>query len=111
MATPHYQIINDKIMSDELAIISHYGLKNQVKKLNEEVYELCEAEHVFLTNNANGATDKTALENIVSEMADCMVLIEQLRQYHDIQPDTLRKEYDFKITRQMARIMNEKKEL
>lgn len=104
--------IKDCCITDEMAIIEHYGLKNQVKKLNEEAYELCEAEHVFLTSKANGATDsmRMSLENITSEMADCLVLIEQLRQYHKISGEVLKKEYDYKIARQLARIVNERKE-
>ena len=109
MATPHYQIINDKIMSDELAIISHYGINNQLKKLSEECFELIEA--VLKYEYGAGYSEVKAKEHICEELADCHVLLSQIQEFYNIEPDALRKEYDYKITRQLARIMNEKKEL
>lgn len=99
---------SDNYFSDELTIIRQYGVKNQLKKLSEEVYELIEA--VLIHECGAGYTDQKARENIVSEIADCTVLIEQLRQYYEISPEEVRKEYDYKISRQLARMINERKE-
>ena len=47
----------------EIEIINHYGLKNQIRKFNEESYELIEA---LFENNK---------EHIAEEIADCLLLI------------------------------------
>ena len=95
--------------TDELAIIEHYGVNNQLKKLGEEYYELVEAslKHLY----GVGYSDLKAKEAVTSELADTWVLWEQLRQHFGIDIAEVRKEYDYKISRQLARIMNEKKEL
>ena len=79
----------------EIEIINHYGLKNQIKKFNEESYELIEA--LF-------EEDK---EHITEEIADCLVLINQFKAYYEIKDKDIQKVYDYKIARQEGRIANE----
>lgn len=100
--------LKDCCITDELAIISHYGVKNQLKKLTEEVYELIEA--VLIHECGAGYSDEHATERIIEELADCHVLLEQLRQHYKVEPTELKKVYDMKIARQLARMVNERKE-
>lgn len=100
--------LKDACISDELAIISHYGLKNQIKKFNEEASELCQALITHLCGA--GFSDDVVKDYITTEIADCLVLIEQLIQYCKIDRDCLKKEYDAKIARQLARMVNERRE-
>lgn len=79
----------------EIEIINHYGLKNQIRKFNEESYELIEA----LFEN-----DK---DHITEEIADCLVLINQFKALYKIQDEEIREVYDYKIARQGKRIEDE----
>lgn len=79
----------------EIEIINHYGLKNQIRKFNEESYELIEA----LFEN-----DK---EHITEEIADCLLLINQFKAYYKIKDKDIQKVYDYKIARQERRIADE----
>lgn len=63
--------------NDLLEIIEHYGLRNQLKKLSEEVYELQEA--ILLDD---GSED--SFNHICEERADVEVLLRQLDCYFDI---------------------------
>lgn len=78
----------------EIEIINHYGLKNQIRKFNEESYELIEA----LFEN-----DK---DHITEEIADCLVLINQFKAYYKIKDKDIQKVYDYKIARQERRIVD-----
>lgn len=79
----------------EIEIINHYGLKNQIRKFNEESYELIEA----LFEN-----DK---EHITEEIADCLLLIRQFRDFYKIQDEAIREVYDYKLARQERRMADE----
>jgi NTP pyrophosphatase (non-canonical NTP hydrolase) len=80
----------------EIEIINHYGLKNQIRKFNEESYELIEA----LFEN-----DK---DHITEEIADCLLLIKQFRDFYKIQDEEIREVYDYKLARQERRMADEK---
>lgn len=79
----------------EIEIINHYGLKNQIRKFNEESYELIEA---LFENNK---------EHIAEEIADCLLLIKQFRDFYKIQDEEIREVYDYKIARQERRMADE----
>lgn len=79
----------------EIEIINHYGLKNQIRKFNEESYELIEA---LFENNK---------EHIAEEIADCLLLIKQFRDFYKIQDEEIREVYDYKLARQERRMANE----
>lgn len=79
----------------EIEIINHYGYRHQIRKLAEEQYELIEA----LFEN-----DK---EHITEEIADCLLLIRQFRDFYKIQDEAIREVYDYKIARQERRIADE----
>lgn len=79
-----------------LEIINHYGVKNQLKKLSEEIYELQEA---ILLNDSR--------EHIVEEFADVNVLLEQIMVFYDLKPEDLLEVMKYKVNRQLGRIANE----
>ena len=60
-----------------LEIISFYGLKNQLKKLSEEIYELQEA--ILLDEGG-----EESYQHICEERADVEILLRQLDQYFDL---------------------------
>ena len=79
-----------------LTIFNTYGKSHQVSKLLEEVGEFIET----VMNE-----DK---ENMVQEMADCMVMLKQFQYYYGITDEETINNMQFKIKRQLERIENEK---
>ena len=75
-----------------LTIFNTYGKSHQVSKLLEEVGEFIET----VINE-----DK---ENMVQEMADCMVMLKQFQYYYEINDDEIIKVMKEKIDRQLERI-------
>ena len=75
-----------------LTIFNTYGKSHQVSKLLEEVGEFIET----VINE-----DK---ENMVQEMADCMVILKQFQYYYEINDDEIIKVMKEKIDRQLERI-------
>ena len=84
-------------MNDNLlTIFNTYGKSHQVSKLLEEVGE-------FIETVINGNK-----ENMVQEMADCMVMLKQFQYYYGITDEEIINNMQFKIKRQLERIENEK---
>lgn len=84
-------------------ICQHYGIRKQIKKLSEEVFELQEA----VINNewdVDGNTD-----HIAEELADVMVLWEQIRLHYEVPIQVIQGIMKEKIERQLKRIKEEKK--
>ena len=83
-------------------ICQHYGIRKQLKKLSEEVFELQEA---VIDNewDVDGNTD-----HIAEELADVMVLWEQIRLHHKVPTQVVKGIMKEKIERQLKRIENEK---
>ena len=80
-------------------IADHYGLKKQLRQLAEECSELAvEASH----SARKGTTVK-----IIEEMADVLLMIEQVIYLADIDICDIEDCIDFKLNRQMNRISNE----
>lgn len=79
-----------------LRIIRHYGLRNQLRKLNEEVFELIEAirdTRFYLSKN-----------HIEEEFADVMVLLSQIKHFYNLDSEKIKEIMDYKINRQLERI-------
>ena len=83
-----------------LKIINHYGYRNQLKKLSEEVYELQEAINNYMCyvyyppeEYLDKDYNEYLREHIAEEIADCMVLIEQFKNYYDISSEEKESEY------------------
>ena len=90
------------IMIDEekvKEIAEHYGLKNQLRQLAEECCELSvEASH----SARKGTTVK-----IIEEMADVMIMIEQVIYLAKIDKCDIEDCINYKINRQLKRIEEE----
>lgn len=88
-------------------IIEHYGINNQLKKFNEESYELIEAIINAENNRLIGISNepsKIAIENITQEIADCLVLIEQFKLYYSITSEEITNIFRNKVARQLKRM-------
>lgn len=100
-------------MEEELLrIINHYGINNQQRKLEEEVFELQEAITIYeLKNSVQYEIPLTELietkEHLTEECADVIVMLLQFMLYYDVDTDELNKMIDQKIKRQLERIKNE----
>ena len=75
-----------------LTIFNTYGKSHQVSKLLEEIGEFIET----IMNE-----DK---ENMVQEMADCMVMLKQFQYYYGIEDKEIEEVMKYKIDRQLERI-------
>lgn len=84
-------------------ICQHYGIRKQIKKLSEEVFELQEA---VIDNewDVDGNTD-----HIAEELADVMVLWEQIRLHYGVPIQVIQGIMKEKVERQLKRIKEEKK--
>lgn len=103
-------------------ICQHYGIRKQIKKLSEEVFELQEAvidadqEWHFSTDNPLVDINQPIIQHIAKnqghiaeELADVMVLWEQIRLYHRVSIQAIQGIMNEKIERQLKRIKEEKK--
>ena len=84
-------------------VISKFGLKNQIKKFNEESYELQE---VLIYANALlrvGDID-TLKEDITSEIADVLFLLIQFIEYFDIKDFDILDKLVYKSERTLNRM-------
>lgn len=85
-----------------LEIINFYGLKNQLKKLSEEVYELQEA--ILLDEGG-----EESYQHICEERADVEVLLRQLDQYLELKFSDISIWMVKKINRTKERIADEER--
>lgn len=86
-------------MKDKLAeIINHYGINHQQRKLNEEVFELQEA--IFDYENITLMSKK----HIIEELADVLVLLEQIKIYYELDNDDINSVMEHKINRTLKRL-------
>lgn len=81
-----------------------HGVSNQLKKLSEEIYELQEAVKDFNSaRKLNKTMDSSYKEHIEEEFSDVILLLTQLKLVYNLDNDNLRKWFDFKLKRQIAR--------
>ena len=107
-------------MKDKLLQIIHcYGVNNQLRKFNEEAFELIEA--IMMLENyeilehykeyANDQNYQSTLSikkaDIAEEIADCYVMLEQFRLYYNISKEDVIENINYKINRQIDRIKKE----
>lgn len=103
---------------DLTKIIKHYGVNAQQRQLAEEVFELQEAITIYeqeqvlknLLDIKIVDSDISKKQHIAEEIADVMVLLNQLKTYYNIPNETILVFMRGKIDRQLARIKNEVKE-
>lgn len=97
---------------DLLKIIKHYGINNQQRKLEEEVFELQEAITTHeLKQSVEYDIPLTEIvgtkEHIVEEISDVLVLLGQIMHYYGTDIEEIKKQMKYKIERQLRRIENE----
>ena len=97
-----------------LNIINYYGVDNQQRKLEEEVYELQKAIIEYQQSKLCNEITKDNLYNldafkdcIAEEMADVCVLLMQFCNFYKINVPKIGKIMEQKIDRQIERIKNE----
>lgn len=83
---------------DLLKIIEHFGVNNQQRKLQEEVFELNEA----ITSFQLGGN--LSYDEIEEEIVDVMILLKQFQHYYKINREDIRKTMKNKINRTLERI-------
>ena len=103
-------------MQEELLkIINHYGVDNQLKKINEEVFELIEAIRNYEDDYIKVDCDEKAVlpffkKHIEEELADVMVLLNQFNEYYSLNLDNVENIIQQKINRQLERMKEGKEE-
>ena len=80
-------------------IAEHYGRKNQER---QAISELCELQYVLTRRLEQRHADWQ--NDLIDEMADCLVMIEQLRALYNIEDEELTERVNFKLNRQIERI-------
>ena len=102
--------LNEKLKS----IIEYYGYRNQLKKFNEESFEVIEAvmdlEEQILTCcecGCSGQHTKHEREHLEEEIADALVLLNQFIYYYDLNENNIMDTVYKKTDRQLARIEEE----
>lgn len=116
-------------MKDKLLkIVNHYGINHQLRKFNEETFELKEVvlKREFIKDNIlddylNGLTESfgraliklldgkdASKERITEEISDCYVLLEQFKLYYEITDEEVQKIMEEKVERQLKRMEDEK---
>lgn len=89
--------------SKSLKIFNNYGYKNQLKKLNEEVYEFVEAALLYENGKGN-------MNHVIEELGDVEFLLYQFRNHYKIRVRKIMSVRRFKARRQLKRIEKEMKE-
>ena len=100
-------------MQPYLDIINHFGLRNQMKKLNEEIFELLEAidnyedaSMEFSNHEECYTVDEMYVfrDHVVEEMGDVLILLTEFIGRYDIEKHELDKWMDYKLERTLDRI-------
>ena len=94
---------------DLLKIIEHFGVNNQQRKLQEEIFELQEAITTHeLKKSVEYEIPLTEIigtkEHIIEEIADICVILRQFMEYYDITQDEISERMINKINRTLERI-------
>ena len=84
-----------------LKVIDNYGVMNQLKYFQSEVFELAEA--IIKFENGIGK-----IEDIIDETSDVEFMLLQFREWYEILKEEVYDRQLFKADRQLERIKNEK---
>lgn len=93
---------------DLLKIIEHFGINNQQRKLQEEVFELQEIitkteDRIKFLGNSHTVIEEYK-NHIAEEIVDVMILLEQFFHHYGLDEETLLKIEENKIIRTLERI-------
>lgn len=100
---------------DFLKIIDYYGLFEQLKYFQSEVYELNEAIIRYDeagNNNFDGKSDKDLNEmknHVAEEISDVLVMLKHFQYTFGFKDEKINEIVDYKVKRQLERIKDEKK--
>ena len=78
-------------------IVKHYGFQHQVKKTTEECGE-------FIVALSKLANDEGSRKDVLEEMADVMVMLQQMQYFLCINQYELHKAMETKVRRQLERM-------
>lgn len=92
---------------DLLNIINNYGVLNQLKHFQSEVYELTEAIFDYEYTDRNEELEKKLKEHMEEEIADNLNFINQFIEYYNIDRTVIDLIMNQKIKRQLGRIEKE----
>lgn len=95
-------------MKSYLDIIEYFGVRNQMKKLNEECFEFLEAVDNYEDELAFHLTDKVGKnmlrDHVIEEMGDILTILTQFIEKYEISQEELDPYMDFKLQRTLDRI-------
>lgn len=100
-------------MMDEkaLAIINNYGPLHQLRKLNEECYELCEAvtkyEYDYESSETSHRTVVSNREHLVEELSDCYAILREIQKFYNVLDEEVGLNMNYKYDRQLGRMEQE----
>lgn len=96
---------SQKLKCKEIA--EHYGKEKQRMQAVQELSELI----LVISRRADQKEDRQAyIESLTDEIADSIIMIEQIRALYSIPDFDIRQRIDFKLNRQLERIANEQEE-
>lgn len=87
-----------------LKIVSFYGIRNQLKYIHSEYFELDEA---IMSAEFSSSMMRSDIRHIAEEISDIQVMLKQIQYYYGITDDEIRNVMQEKIERQLRRINEE----
>lgn len=90
-----------------LQIISFYGINNQLKYFQSEVFELNEAIIVAENDYYDEEHFQLDTKHIAEEIADVRVMLRQFQEYYNIPMEEIEEIMNYKVKRQLERIDKE----
>lgn len=94
---------------DLLKIINEYGVLDQLKYFQSEVFELNEAIIRYIEGDENYfdcKDDKEMREHIKEEIADVLCMLRQFQYYYKFKDDEIDSIVEYKVNRQLERMKN-----
>ena len=95
-------------MKSYLDIIEYFGVRNQMKKLNEECFEFLEAVDNYEDELTFHLTDKVGenmlRDHVIEETGDILTILTQFIEKYEILQEELDPYMDFKLQRTLDRI-------
>ena len=89
-------------------ILNYYGRENQLLKSIEELDELKDAIRKERTAETLDNYEYDVKSEIMTELADVLIMCEQLRRMHSIPLCELEREINYKVDRQLKRMEGER---
>ena len=93
-----------KYNEKSLKIINHYGVMKQLKYFQTEVFELNEAVIKAEMQDTISITTTEQIDHIAEEIADIQVMLNQFKEYYELDELQIKTIMEGKIDRQLKRI-------